>query len=611
MSRAVLRHDGDVFPIDLADLREDVRAGRLPGSAELHYEPWTGVDYVALSQVAQLAEELDAPDARLVASLRRVRWPWMASLVTLGILAVAIAQFRGLLPAAVYDGEQAERYAIGWESILFGRAWWTHLSSQLVHAGPMHVFGNLIAIAVSGWRVERALGSTAYLIVAAAAVLLGGALVVLICPLPVVGSSTLGFGLLGAHVAIGFRYGDVLPPGQRGKYGFGVLPVLLLILLPNLTLPAVAHSAHLGGLIGGGLAALAVRPDTTAPASNVGRRRIGNLGLAALLGLAPAALVPVLVAFPTPLHGWSEEVEIEATGVTLRLPWRVARNEGVLLNAAAWSTSPSSPDVLFGGLNRARAVHDPARLARTWERGAQLDPAPQPEPLGAGWTATAFTRRPRPGDAFPPEYVVEHQQLRGSTLLRVGYVVRLDADGAPGPRAEFFEQILRTAELGDPPKLARARVKFTEYPEIGDNRQEFGRQLYLVGAYVEAERVLAPLVSGDQVRGSDALRVRLDIWAREPDAVVAAWPDGPDGDWLVAVLEASVSQRFYQDRGIRALAHLGRCVDAAAGHDAFAARRPDAPEVAELALVVDGCVPTAGPGVRHEVDDDGQGAGDD
>mgnify|MGYP000085152044 CR=1 FL=1 len=603
MSRAVLRHDGDTFPIDLADLRDDVRAGRLPGSAELHYEPWTGVDYIALSALPQLAEDLDAPDARLVASLSRFRWPWMATLVSLGILVVAVLQFRGALPAVVYDSERAERYAVGWESILFGQAWWTHLSSQLIHAGPMHVFGNLIAIAVSGWRVERALGATAYLVVCLASVLLGAALVVLICPLPVVGSSTLGFGLLGAHVAIGFRYGDVLPPRMRGKYGFGVLPVLLLILLPNLTLPAVAHSAHLGGLVGGGVAALAVRPDTTAGRTAQGPRRLLNLGIAALLALAPAAITPLVVAFPAPLHGWSEEVEIEGTGVTLRLPWRVARNEGVLLNAAAWSTSPSSPDVLFGGLNRARAVHDAARLARTWERGAQLDPAPTPEPLGAGWVATAFTRSPRLGDVFPPEYVVEHQQLRGSTLLRVGYVVRLDANGLPGPRAAFFEQILRTAELGDPPKLARARAKFSEFPEIGDNRQEFGRQLYLVGAWVEAERVLAPLIDPADIRGSDALRVRLDIWARHPDAVQVAWPDGPDGDWLVAVLEASVSQRFYQDRGIRALAHLGRCDDADRGLAAFAARRPDAPEVPDLRLMVEGCVPAAGP-------DDPGGEGD-
>lgn len=591
MSRAVLRHDGATFPIDLADLQDDVRSGRLPADAELHYEPWTGVEYLRLDAVAELAEDLDAPDARLVAHMSRFRWPWMATTVSLALIAIAVAHFRGHLPEVVYAPERAERYAAGWESILFAQAWWTHLSSQVIHVGPMHVFGNLVAIAVSGWRVERALGWAGYLVVAAASILCGSLLVVLICPLPVVGSSTLGFGLLSAHVAIGFRYGEALPARMRGKYGFGVLPVLLLILLPNLMLPAVAHSAHLGGLVGGGLAALALRPATTAPIAGVRGRRLVNAALTAALLLVPAALTPLVARFPGLVLGWDETVEIEGTGVTLEMPWRMAGNEGVLLNAAAWSTSPSSPDVLFGGLNRARTVHDVARLTSTWERGAQLDPAEAPEPLGPGWTASAFERQPRPGQAFRPEYIVEHQQLRGSTLLRMGYVVRLNEDGTPGARAALFERILRGAELGDPPRLAQARRKFLGYPEIGDNRQEFGRQLYLVGAYVEAERVLAPLIDPAALGGSDALRVRLDIWARQPDAVLAAWPEGPDGDWLLAVLDASVSQRFYQDRGIRALAHLGRCDDARGGFERFADRRPDAPEVEELELVVSGCAP--------------------
>ncbi len=593
MSSAVLRHDGDTYPIDLADLQDDVRRGRLPGDAELHYEPWTGVDYLPIRQVPQLAEDLDAPDARLVANLSVFRWPWMATILSFAVLAVAVAHLRGDLPAVVYESDRSERFAAGWESILFGGAWWTHITSQFIHVGPLHVFGNLVAIGVSGWRVERALGWSGYLVVAAASILAGAVLVVLICPLPVVGSSTLGFGLLSAQLAIGFRFGDALPPRMQGKYGFGVLPVLLLILLPNLTLPAVAHSAHLGGLLGGGLAALAVRPGTTAPVAGVRRRQFLNVCITVALLAVPAALTPLVVRFPGLVLGWYEDVDIEGTGVTLSLPWRVARNEGVLLNAAAWSTSPASSDVLFGGINRAQSVHDAARLARTWERGAQLTLASAPQTLGPGWTATAFERRPPPGDTFRPEYIVEHQQLRGSTLLRLGYVVKLDDAGHPGARAALFEQILRTAKLGDPPKLAYARHKFTDYPEIGDNREEFGRQLYLVGAYVEAERVLAPLVDPVQIRGSDALRVRLDIWARQPEAVQAAWPEGPDGDWLVAVLDASISQRFYQDRGIRALAHLGRCEEARTGLERFAERRPDAAEVPELALVVAGCAPHA------------------
>jgi len=345
----------------------------------------------------------------------------------------------------------------------------------------------------------------------------------------------------------------------------------------------VAHSAHLGGLLGGGLAAMLVTPDST---GGVRARAIAlrNSVIAAGLLLLPALITPLLVRQPQLVLGRGSAIEVEGTGVVLRLPWRVARNEGLLLGARAWSTSPGSPDVVFGGLNRSRSVLDPEDLARTWERGAELTLLPAPEPLGPGWVPTAFRRVSDDG----ADLIVEHQQLRGTTLVRLGYMVR-EVDGAPGRRAAYFERVLRSATLGDPPELARARRKFAEFPEIGDNRAELGRQLYLVGEYAEAEEVLAPLIDPTSLRGSDGLRIRLDVWAHHPDAIRAVYGDAVDFAWLDAVLEASVSQRFYQDRGIRALVGFGLCQEAHAALDRFAERRPDAPEVPELTDMVSAC----------------------
>ena len=50
-----------------------------------------------------------------------------------------------------------------------------------------------------------------------------------------------------------------------------------------------------------------------------------------------------------------------------------------------------------------------------------------------------------------------------------------------------------------------------------------------------------------------------------------------------------MSQRFYQDRGIRALVAFGLCVEADDALARFSERRPDAPEVGELAEVVRAC----------------------
>lgn len=583
MALVTVRQDGDEYPYDLEDLRTDIRAGTVAGDTLVRYRPWTGEEFAPASSLAPLADEFQAPGALLAARLGRRGIARLAVGVTLVIVLAAVAQFTGWMPAAVYADDSTDRVAVGFEAIVFGGAWWSLLSSQLLHANVLHVLGNLAAIGVSGWRVERALGPGAYAVVAAASIIVGGALVIALSPLPVIGSSTLGFGLLAAHVVIGLRFGDALPPRARGKYGFGVLPIVLILVLPTLSLPAVAHSAHLGGLLGGGLAATLVTPDSTggARARAVALR---NAAIAGALLLLPALVTPLLVSQPQLVLGRGAEIEVEGTGVVLRLPWRVARNEGVLLGARAWSTSPGSPDVVFGGLNRSRSVLDPEDLARTWERGAELTLLPAPEPLGPGWTATALRRLSGDG----ADLIVEHQQLRGTTLVRLGYMVR-EVDGAPGRRAAYFDRILRTARLGDPPGLAKARRKFAEFPEIGDNRAELGRQLYLVGEYAEAEEVLAPLIDPSRLRGSDGLRIRLDVWAHHPDAIRAVYGADVDFAWLDAVLDASVSQRFYQDRGIRALVGFGLCQEAQGALDRFAERRPDAPEVAELSEVVAEC----------------------
>jgi len=586
MALATLRQDGDEFPADIEDLREDVRSGRLTGEVLVRYQPWTGDDFVPLSSIGLLSEELSAPGALLAARLNDFSIPWASVAVTLTIITAAVAQFRGWMPAAVYAPDSTDRVAIGFESILFGQAWWAPWTSQLIHGDPLHVLGNLAAIVVSGWRVERALGATAYAVVAAASILMGAVIVVAVCPLPVVGSSTLGFGLLAAHVAVGFRFGENLPPRARGKYGFGVLPVFLVLALPTLTFPAVAHSAHAGGLLGGGLAALWVPSDATAGPSALPGVRLRNLtALLALLSL-PCLLTPLAVHHPEWIIGRGSQVEVEGTGVKLRLPWRVARNEGLLLGARAWSTSPGSVDSLFGGLNRSRDLLDPEELAGTWERGAELTLLPAPEPLGVGWRGTAFQRSSDDGT----DLIVEYQQLRGTTLVRLGYMVRNRPDGSSGLRAALFEHVLRSAELGDPPKLARARRKFAEFPEIGSNREELGKQLYLLGEYSEAEGVLAPLIDPSKLRGGDALRMRLDLWAYHPEAVMAVHGrDELDPAWIEAVLDASQSQRFYQDRGIRALVSFGLCVEAETAWTRFAQRRPDVPELEELERLVHAC----------------------
>ena len=172
-------------------------------------------------------------------------------------------------------------------------AWWTPWTSQLLHADVAHLVTNLPVVAYCGYRVERALGTGGLAVVGAAAVMGGTLAVTLMSALPVVGASILAFGFWGAQIAVGFRAHEPMPGEARGFYGWGNLVLFLPLFLASLFGAGVSHAGHVGGLLGGVLAASLVGAESFVPASRVATRRTANLRLAALLAAAPMLLGPV------------------------------------------------------------------------------------------------------------------------------------------------------------------------------------------------------------------------------------------------------------------------------------------------------------------------------
>ena len=78
-ARPYLNRGGDTAPVDLNDLDDDIRWGRVPGSARLRYPPWTGERFLALDEISELADALDSPGARLAATLRSAPFPWAST----------------------------------------------------------------------------------------------------------------------------------------------------------------------------------------------------------------------------------------------------------------------------------------------------------------------------------------------------------------------------------------------------------------------------------------------------------------------------------------------------------------------------------------------------
>ena len=98
--------------------------------------------------------------------------------------------------------------------------WWRLLSAPLLHAGTFHLVAYLLYV---GWLAEAALGASGLLLLWTACALGSMAASSVFTPLPAVGASGVAFGLLGALVALGWRFPERVPPRVRRAFGWPVL----------------------------------------------------------------------------------------------------------------------------------------------------------------------------------------------------------------------------------------------------------------------------------------------------------------------------------------------------------------------------------------------------
>jgi membrane associated rhomboid family serine protease len=181
----------------------------------------------------------------------------------------------GLFGPAVADGEP---YRI--------------VTSAFLHAGVLHLGLNMFALYILGTLLEPAIGSARFVGIFAVSVLAGAFGALLLDPLELtVGASGGVFGLMAAGFLIARNRGfDRL----ASEIGFFVI----LNLLFTFTFSGISVGGHLGGLIGGGLAALLITGLESRGAPNARAVEIG--GMVVLCGIAVAgALIAADASVPT------------------------------------------------------------------------------------------------------------------------------------------------------------------------------------------------------------------------------------------------------------------------------------------------------------------------
>jgi len=167
-----------------------------------------------------------------------------------------------------------------------GNEVWRLVSGAFLHAGPLHLLMNMFALYVLGTLIEPAIGTARFVAIYFASLLAGsfGALLLSQSNEITVGASGAIFGLMGAAFVIARQRGVDQIASQIALF-------VVLNLVFSISIPGISIGGHLGGLVGGALAALAVA-WAERRRSGAGRAlEVAGIAIIAMASVAGALLV--------------------------------------------------------------------------------------------------------------------------------------------------------------------------------------------------------------------------------------------------------------------------------------------------------------------------------
>ncbi len=161
---------------------------------------------------------------------------------------------------------------------------WRLLTGGFLHAGIAHLLLNMFLLYILGGLLEPAVGRLRFGVIYFVSLLCGSFGALLLTPDAFTrGASGAVFGLMAATFVVMRSRG--LDPMQSG-----IGPLILLNLVITFLLPGISIGGHLGGLVGGGLAALVMfdlrdRVKIPAAAANALAAGLGVLAVAGSLAV--------------------------------------------------------------------------------------------------------------------------------------------------------------------------------------------------------------------------------------------------------------------------------------------------------------------------------------
>lgn len=183
--------------------------------------------------------------------------PASGPVVTYGLIAANVVAFMAEVFAGGALSVDAQNSRLLVDGSLYAPAidagqWYRIGTAGFLHAGPLHLLLNMYALFILGALLEPALGHLRFAAVYLTGLLAGSFGALLLSPdSHTVGASGAIFGLMGAALVIARARGI-----RSLSSGIGIF--ILLNLAFTFSVPGISIGGHIGGLIGGTLAALAI-----------------------------------------------------------------------------------------------------------------------------------------------------------------------------------------------------------------------------------------------------------------------------------------------------------------------------------------------------------------
>ena len=194
-------------------------------------------------------------------------------IVSIGLVAGGASATGGLGSSLIDDG------AVSRAAVEQGE-WWRILTAGFLHAGLLHLFFNMFGLYILGGLLEPAIGRVRFAVLYFVSLLAGSFGALLFSPEGLtVGASGAIFGLMGA--AFVYMRNRGINPMESGLGLWIGLNLLITFTIPNISI-----GGHVGGLVGGALAALVmfdVGDRVRAPAY-VPLLLAGAIGVVAVVG---------------------------------------------------------------------------------------------------------------------------------------------------------------------------------------------------------------------------------------------------------------------------------------------------------------------------------------